>query len=300
MTLVVLGVDALDVALVEHYDVDAFRLGAAGEMETVAYQKDRPHTTQVWPTMATGLHPREHGMGVHRASEWDNPVVELLSAHLTPYLPLSLRARLGNVAESATGAEWNFGTVDAPSVFDGEGRFVHNWPCTHNPGELRKVWHEIGYAEKADVPQRDFDRAIWTNAAQKFGWVLESLRHEAAVVATQVHVLDSAGHAYATQEDHYRTYYEHCGEYVDRVRDAMGPDDDLLIVSDHGIRTAWLDDSDVAEHSWRAFSASTTGDRPTDVMDVHDWIEGNAGAYDPGAGEDLDLPEQTLKDLGYI
>jgi hypothetical protein len=69
--------------------------------------------------------------------------------------------------------------------------------------------------------------------------------------------------------------YEWTDDWVGDILDTMDDDDEMLILSDHGIVTPWSeeDDAEYGEHSWRAFSSSTTGDRPRDIYDVKQWVE---------------------------
>lgn len=305
MTLVILGIDALDAQLVEYWNADAMQLDAYGAMDTYAHYNEQPMTLEVWPTVATGEHSRQHGTG--SKSNWDNSIVEVASNLLGPRLTNPVRAKLGRIIRRTTGADFELGAVDSDTIFDGDHRYVHNWPGTYNPTELQKVWRYIDRTtDEAGVPESEWDAELWANAAQKFGWVRERLRHRATLVATHVHVLDAGGHAYYNNEPHYREFYDRCGEYIDDVRAAMAPEDDLLILSDHGTRTGWTDpDAEgLAGHSWRAFSASTTGDRPRSVFEVYDWVE----AYIREHGVDVsveteqtvDTPEDVLRTLGYI
>jgi hypothetical protein len=304
MTLIVLGLDALDAAQVENFDVDEFRLDVHGEMETFAHQNPIPHTGEVWPSVATGLHPREHGITHGGESEWDNPVVELASRAVGPYISMHTRARIGRMIRAATGADWEIAETDEPTFFDGEARYVHNWPGTVNGNVVREVWRHINHTVDKGDPQEAFDRELWGTAAEKFGWVREMLDHNPVLVASHLHVLDASGHAYGTNEEHYRGFYEKAARYVAEIREAMDEDDDLLILSDHGMNTSWLEvDYELRHHSWRAYSASTLDSRPKSVFDVKDWIEEHVAPHVrqyESTQTELDLPEEKLRDLGYI
>jgi hypothetical protein len=91
-------------------------------------------------------------------------------------------------------------------------------------------------------------------------------------------------------------------ERVGDILDAMGNDDEMLILSDHGMVTQWSeeDGAEYGEHSWRAFSSSTTGDRPKDIYDVKQWVEETVNRSEYETGEEVDIPEEQLRELGYI
>jgi hypothetical protein len=304
MTLVVLGMDAMDAEQVEYFDCENMILDTYGGLETVAYDRTYPYTLQVWPTIATGLSPTEHGVAAGGESEWDNPFLELASKIISPRVSMQTRAKLGRIAESVTESEWKIGETDEATFFDGEGRFVHNWPGVTESHWVERIWREIDRTADKGVPQEDFDRRIWGIAGQQFGWIREMLDHDASLVASHIHILDPSGHSYSTNEKHYREFYEKVDRYIGKIRRDMDDEDELLILSDHGMQVEWLGDDDISEHSWRAFSASTLSTRPTDVHDVREWIEDHIKFHEKKfeqRGEtNLDLPEDTLRDLGYI
>lgn len=306
MTLIVLGLDALDAAQVEHYGLDEFKLNTHGEMETFAHQNPIPHTGEVWPSIATGLHPSEHGITHGGESKWDNLLIEYASRILGPYISMHRRADLGRVIRAVTGADWEINETEKPTFFDEPGRFVHNWPGTINGNEVRKVWRHINHTVSEGDPQEDFDRDLCANEMQKFAWVKEMLTFNCSLVGTHVHLLDAAGHAYGRNEDHYRWYYEKAADAISEVQSLMDADDEMLILSDHGMNTEWLEnDYEICHHSFRAYSASTLDTRPESVFDVKEWVDGCIAPHqrryeDNQEQTELDMPEETLRELGYI
>ncbi|WP_276301343.1 alkaline phosphatase family protein [Halorussus lipolyticus] len=299
MTLVVLAIDALDPVHVDTFEADEFRLSTWGECETFAHMYDKPHTSEVWPTVATGKHPSEHGVTEESTSEWDNPLVDFAS-RFTGRLSGRHRALLGKIAQRATGADWELKEVESDTVFDGPGRVVHNWPGVHRGSELQRAWEVFQQANQSEMSTQEFDRRIRGIASEQFGWVREMLNHDLNLVASHVHVIDATGHVYRNDRERYHDAYEWTIERLEEVKSAMGPDDELLLVSDHGIETAWIDgDDNPGGHSWRAFTATTLDTRPESVFEVREWVE--AHVEDTTAEEDdLDIPEEQLEDLGYI
>lgn len=305
MTLVVLGLDALDAALVEDFDIDTYRLSTYGEMESVAYMfDDRPHTGEVWPTVATGLHPRDHGITGAGESNWSNPVVNFGSRLIEPLdLQMSTRNKLGDIVEETTGASWELSTVSDPTFFDEPGRVVHNWPGVYRNEELHRVWEIIENGVRSgenNMPREVYERKVKGIAAEQFGWIREMLNHNLSLVASHIHVLDAFGHAFSDDRENLYRSYKWCQDRVEEILDSMDEEDEMLILSDHGMETTWTDGiNEHGTHSWRAFSASTTESRPKDVHDVKSWVEANV--EDVSAEEsELNLPEDQLRRLGYI
>lgn len=300
MTLVVLGIDALEPELVDYWDLDNIQLEDYGKMETYAYTKERPLTPEVWPIIATGLGPEEHGVTKGNTSAWDNPVVDFASK-FTWFLSFRMRGLLGDIATKTTGADHTIPDTDAEGIFTERDRVVHNWPGVENSDWLRKVWATANPGEN-DTSKDEFDRSVYGIAVQQFAWAQEMLAHPATVVGVHIHLLDMGGHIYSNNEDRLRKMYEWADEWVGDILDAMDDDDEMLILSDHGMVTPWSeeDGAEYGEHSWRAFSSSTTGDRPQDIYDVKQWVEGTVNRFEYDAGEEVDIPEEQLKELGYI
>jgi hypothetical protein len=301
MTVVVLALDALDAGLVEYFDLDSLKIDAHGEMETFSHMQDEPYTPEVWATIATGKHPEEHGVTDEGTSSWDSPLVNFAS-RFTGHLPLGLRIKLGAIARDTTGAEYAVGETDSVTLFDEEGRVVHNWPGVANGEELASVWHIM--FDEPDHTDADFERKMYGKGAGKFAWAEEMLRHNVSLAGVHIHVLDALGHAYADDEEKLREAYEWVAGWVEQIHDHLGEEDDLVILSDHGMVTTFYSakgdrDQDPAVHSWRAYAASTFDSVPESVFDVKDWLEPRISKY-VDESEELELPEEQLRQLGYI
>ena len=301
--LIVLALDALDYEHVEHFGTSELELQQSREIETFSYMKDQPYTLEVWPTVATGLGPSEHGLTGAGTSEWSNPVLDFLSNY-TSNLGGNTRDKLGRIAESITGSSYSIPETDAEHVFEGRGRVVHNWPGVYNSAELKRVW-DTANPDEGDQTIAGFEREIFGIAAEQFGWTREMLNHELMLVGCHVHTLDMCGHIYRYNEDRYRHVYERVANWVAEIESRLGEDNDLLLLSDHGIHTDWDSDStEPGRHSYRAMAATTMSKELfDDVRDVRDWIEeaieDQEVSYDD-EGEDMDIPTEQLEDLGYI
>lgn len=300
MTLVVLALDALDAGLVEHFDIEAFRLNSSGGIETFAHTQDTPYTPEVWATVATGLPPEDHGVTGAGTSEWENPVLSALS-RVSGRFSESTRGTLGGFVRRHTGERERIGETDADSVFDRDGAVVHNWPGVHDGSYLQRAW-DLMNAASDGAPRHEFERDLFGLCAEQFGWAREMLNHPVSLAGVHVHTLDAAGHAYADDEAALRRVYGRVGAFVAGVEAALGPDDDLLLLSDHGMRTAFYpgdEGEDPAGHSWRAYASTTADDRPTSVFEVREWIE--ARVTDTRVErEELDMPTERLRELGYL
>lgn len=300
MTVVVLALDALDHGLVEYFDMNAFRLGSEGKIETFAKTQDTPFTPEVWATVATGLPPEDHGITGAGTSEWENPLLSTLS-RFTGRFDESTRGSLGKFVRRNTGERELIGETDSESVFDLDDAVVHNWPGVHNGEPLQRAW-DLMNAVAEGKPRHEFERDLYGLCAEQFGWAREMLNHPVSVAGVHVHTLDAAGHAYADEEEALREIYERVGEFVTEIKATLDDEDELLVLSDHGMCTTFYSEDDgqnPASHSWRAYASTTANRHPQSVYDVREWIEMRIG--DSGIeGEHIDMPIDRLRELGYL
>ncbi|MFC6766349.1 alkaline phosphatase family protein [Natrinema soli] len=301
MTVVVLALDALDAGLVEHFGVTDFELETSQQIKTFSHSRDNPYTPEVWATVATGLGPEEHSITGSGTSEWNNPVLELAS-QFTGRLNESTRGTLGRFVRDQTGEREQIGETDAKSIFDREGAVVHNWPGVHNGSDLQQAW-DLMNAVAEGKPKHEFEQELLGLGAQQFGWAREMLNHDVALAGVHVHTLDAAGHAYAEDEESLRRIYKRVGEFVNGLVQILGPDDDLLLLSDHGMCTSFYPETDEGGspggHSWRAYASSTIDSVPSDVFYVADWIDEHV-THRVTTGEQLNIDKEHLRNLGYI
>jgi len=175
---------------------------------------------------------------------------------------------------------------------------VRNWPGVYGGSDLQYAW-DLMYDVAEDMPKGEFERKLLGRCAEQFGWAREMLNHEVRLVGVHVHTLDAAGHAYAGSEPDLEYIYGRVAEFVKELVAALDPEDEILIVSDHGMHTPFYDGE--RGHSWRAFASSTADSVPENVMEVADWVRSRLPEHgsQPERG-DVDLPIQELQDLGYV
>lgn len=303
MTVVVLAIDALDHAIVDYFNLDALRLRTNQKIETFNYSQEVPYTPEVWTTVATGLSIDDHDVKQAGTSEWSNPLLEFASK-FTGHMSEGTRYRLGQLVTSYTNEDWGFGSTSMETMFDGPGRYLHNWPGVDNE-DVDYVNSLYEDAIHEELTYEEFDAALYAIAAQQFEWVEEMLRVRERVhlpvtlLGCHTHILDAAGHIYGDDEDVYRQFYEWVADRVAKVITLLSDDDYLLLLGDHGMEVEFLDDDTPGQHSWRPHVASTDDSVPEDVHDVRNWVEVRLPDAAP-SGSKMKLPEEQLRDLGYI
>jgi hypothetical protein len=103
-TLAVIALDAADHALLKQWDCKNILLDRHAELETFTGTHDIPITTEVWPTVATGLPPEKHGLVADGEQQsWGNPILDAASVVSSKVLPASLRASAGEFVQKFRG-----------------------------------------------------------------------------------------------------------------------------------------------------------------------------------------------------
>ena len=133
----------------------------------------------------------------------------------------------------------------------------------------------------------------------EFGWLSAVAKTNTPIVGTHSHVLDVAGHVYSSRADKLEQYYQ---KVDDMIKNIIDNSDELVILSDHGMKVEILNDPNPGKHSERAFISSTLdSELPQRVKDVEGWLYNQISKESSDAGmEELDAPEDHLKALGYF
>jgi len=296
-TLCVLALDAADYELIRQWDCPNLLLDKHAPIETFSWSKEEPYTPEVWATVATGVSPAIHGLNEERQEqEWNNPLLRLVSK-ATKHLPNGYRQRLGRPFRER-GASSTFQTInsDVGHPFD----HTLSWPGLGEASHLDQMWTLADNVTYGETAKHEITDELYQLTGQEFGYLEAMATTENALVGVHAHILDIAGHLYCDRPDELREWYEWVDGQVGRLREHC---EQLVILSDHGMQTTYLDDSDPGSHSWRPYiAAQGIGDKlPPSVYDVREYLEANT---DDGSRTsqtiEMDTPKQKLKDLGYI
>lgn len=299
MSLVLLGIDGLDAGLLDRWEIDSFNVGRSKSVETFSYSEEIPKTTEVWPTVATGVHPEEHGVDGKTLSDWNNVFLNK-GSNYTHYLPQRVTESLYYIADQVLSKERGIKETEHETVFDRSGRTVRYWPGVKNSEILMQAWRltDQSYSKNA------FHREVSAMFHGKLSWVQKSLEYDPALVGTHTHRTDIMGHKYASQNGEIETLkeeYEKVGQAIESFQNSLDEEDDIILLSDHGMKNHLLDSepSEYGNHSFRAFASTTLEDEiPESLLDFSEFIESNT--RDVEEYEPLDMPKDRLEDLGYI
>lgn len=293
--LCVLALDAADYELAKQLDCDNMLQERHDSIEVYAHGFDVPQTTEIWPTVATGLGPEDHGLS-RDVKKWNNPLLRRLST-VTALLPTGVRSQLGRIVQSGGATRSVERTDSEDHPFDE----LFGWPGLTSAEHLQAAWGWLNQAKEGELTVGGLDRRLRANTGQEFGWLASMSQTDAAVVGAHSHVLDVAGHLYADQPDRLQAVYEWVDDLLGWLRDYV---DKLVVMSDHGIENEICGDEHPGKHSWRAM-ISTQGisePLPESVYDVREWLESNVSTRSRQNEEYLDAgpAREHLADLGYL
>ncbi|MBV0901119.1 alkaline phosphatase family protein [Haloarcula salina] len=326
MVLVVLGIDALDPELVDSTAHPNLTLDAHRAIETIESEEGGPSTHELWPTIITGLTPPEHGITLDDGVAWENPLLRFGSAAADYLLPSGLQTRLGawllnNTEQDAFRIPATYYEEEGLStVFDGREAAPIGIPnyvvdpdsedrehsLRRNLGDLFERDLEAKGGHSSTDPALFYEQCLEMSMVRiaRARRALRGGRYELVFAYTSG--LDLIGHVAYEQPELQDLAYDELDEFVGEVRGDLGDDDELLLVSDHG-----LQDGVHTDEAMVAGTDEAMVDAIASVVDVRDAIESELDERDhrptrratAATGSDSGQSEEVrehLEDLGYM
>jgi len=327
MTLVVLGIDALDPELVDESAHPNLVLDSFDAIETISSSAGEPSTHELWPTIITGLRPEEHGLTLEDDGvAWGNPVLSFGSRVADYVLPDSLQSAIGAWLLTNTGADafrtpaTYYGENGIETVFDGHDakpigvpNYVVDPDSEDREHSLRKNMGELferdpdatGGHRSADP--RAFYEQCMEMAMVRIALTRRALRsREYELVFGYTSGLDLVGHVAYQSPGMQAAAYDEVDDFVSELRDDLGPDDELVLVSDHGLQEGVHTDEAMVAATDPAFV-----ERVDSVLDVRAAIEAELDGrdhvptpreFETSGGDEAgaEAVREQLEDLGYM
>jgi predicted AlkP superfamily pyrophosphatase or phosphodiesterase len=324
MTVVVLGIDALDPDLVDPDAHPNLVLKAHRSIETIASAAGEPSTHELWPTIITGLPPSEHGLTLEDDGvAWGNPVLNAGSTIADVLLPDTVQTRIGawlltnaDVDAFRTPATY-YADNGIDTLFDGHESIaigVPNYVVDPNTedrehalrrslGDLFERDPDATGGHTSSDPHAFYERCMEMTmvriARTRRG--LRGGRHE--LVFGYTSGLDLIGHVSYDLPELQRSAYDELDEFVGELRGDLSEDDELFLVSDHGLQDGiHTDEAMVAGTDPRMIGEVES------VRDIRGAVESELtrGSHEPVTKElghsrsaDSDVAQQ-LEELGYM
>lgn len=325
MTLVVFGIDALDPEIVDSETHRNLALKSHKLIDTIVSESGEPSTHELWPTIITGLPPEEHGLLLEDDGvAWGHPLLELGSQVADVVLPGQLQSRIGAWLLTNTQADafrtpasyferndlstvfdaWRSKAIGIPNyVVDGD-RYDREHSLRMSLGDLferdpsatgghRSSNHESFYYKCEEMAMV---RTARIRAA------LRSRNYE--LVFGYTSAMDLVGHIAYQSPGMQEAIYEAMDELVGELRADLEGEDELLLLSDHGLQKG--------THTDNAMVAATNPDLISaveSVTDIRSTVEKHLKTCDfPSGGREFDTARdadatavrEQLEDLGYM
>ena len=322
MVLVVLGIDALDPELVDPADHPNLTLDSYRSIDTINSVEGEPSTHELWPTIITGLSPEEHGIKLEDGVAWENPLLRYGSATASYLLPDGIQTRIGawllnNTGEDAFRVPATYYQKEGIStVFDGREAATIGIPNyvvdPENEDREHSLRRNLGDLFERDKSARgghtSSDPAAFYEQCLEMSMVRLARARRAlrggqkSLVFAYTSGLDLIGHVTYDQPTLQMQAYSELDEFVGEVVGDLREDDELLLVSDHGLQDG--------VHTHEAMVAGTSPrlvEEIDSVLDVRGAIETELRHRDHSGsgGESLsiegnDAVTSQLEDLGYM
>lgn len=323
MTVVVVGIDALDIELVDSKSHPNLTLDSHRRIDTIVSSSGEPSTHELWPSIITGLTPEQHGLVLDDGVAWENPLLSMLSTAADVVVPDEIQTRIGawlltNTQTDAFRTPASYYEENGIStVFDGRvskeigiPNYVVDSESEDREHQLRREMGELferdpdakGGHRSAD-PVAFYEQCL-EMAMIRIARVRRSLRsREYELVFGYTSGLDLIGHVSHSRPQLQRGAYDELDDFVGELRTDLGADDELILVSDHGLQDGL--------HTEEAMIASTSDviQDVDSVLEVRSTIEELLtedshlpdGRWDREAvDEHSEEVQKQLEDLGYM
>lgn len=335
-TTVVLGWDGIDPEILDKWDLDGFGSHRCAIDSIANPELGEPHTSELWPTLISGVPPAEHGIRAATVDEgvaWESQTLQLLSRLASGVIPQRVRTEIGErLRAGGAGTETitaeEFRKRGIPSVFEGRQSRAINIPNYLTPADERyrrgegrlEIWRSVlstrtdedggGLVYEPEIPIPELDERLLAECTRQLGYVRAAAQRQNDIIWVWLRYLDTVGHiAPAVDESGWkRRHYETAERLTCDIRDWLPDGDRVVCVSDHGLQEG--------HHTEEAVLAT---DEPVDsvdsVCDVAPWIDGITPSRQPldptpvrdsfDSGEQLQDASPAdvrdhLENLGYI
>jgi hypothetical protein len=323
MTVVVFGIDALDPEIVDSTSHPHLTLSKFEAIDTISSSSGEPSTHELWPTIITGLRPETHGLTLDDGVAWENPLLRIGSKVSDYVLPDSIQTRLGALLLNRTSEDAfrvpasYYREHGLTTVFDGHNakaigipNYVVNPDTEDREHQLRR--------DMGDLFERDPESKGGHVSADPVGFyeqcmemaMIRTVRVRRALRGRQHELvfgytsgLDLIGHVSYDRPALQERAYDEMNDFVGELRGDLNEDDQLILVSDHGLQDGL--------HTDEAMIASTDPSLVADVSSILDVREALENELDrrnhtpvstdseSGTGDSKEVREQ-LEDLGYM
>ncbi len=294
--LCIIGLDGLEYELVEKWNLEALKQEEYGKIDlSPALVDGYPLSPPIWTSFMTGKPKSEHGV---IGFEWNFPFSDVIYRLPKSLLLEDIFGFLGFSKGFPDKKRIRVKTFvdELGDMFKGVNVPIYDFSL-NNHG---KVARRMGIRE-TDIRYfvRNWDRVpstmllknLITHSKQVLNETFEKIGTDWTVFFTYFYWLDSIQHIFYMNEKILREEYERACRYVEAIKERLGPDTLVLVVSDHGADMK-------GGHSCHGFYSLSErrGLRPK-ITDFYDFI---MKEVEMPTTRDVENIKTRLKNLGYI
>lgn len=323
MTVVVLGIDALDPDLVQADAHPNLTLESHSPIETIISTSGEPSTHELWPSIITGLPPEEHGLVLDDGVAWESPFVSGMSSVADYVLPDRVQTRLGAWLLTNTDAD-AFRTPASyyenngiETVFDGRKSSAIGIPNyvvdTDSEDREHRLRRRMGALFERDPEAKGghsssdpvtFYEECLEMAMIRIARVRRALRsRQYELIFGYTSGLDLIGHVSHSRSELQHGAYDELNEFVGELHRDLCEDDELLLVSDHGLQDGLHTDEAMIGGTTDAIESvdSVLDVRPVIEELLADDVHFPGGRWDEsGENGHSEAVREQLENLGYM
>jgi predicted AlkP superfamily pyrophosphatase or phosphodiesterase len=323
MTVAVFGIDALDPDLVDPEIHPHLTLAGYKTIKTLSSSKGEPSTHELWPTIITGLRPEEHGLMLKDGVAWESSVLRAGSKASDYVLPNSIQTQLGALLLNRT-SEDAFRTPASyyednglTTVFDDRTAKAIGIPNYVVDPDSEDREHQLR-GDMGDLFERDPGSKGGHASADPSAFyeqclemtIIRTARIRRALRSRQYELvfgytsgLDLIGHVSYDRPALQERAYQELNDFVGELYNDLSDEDELVLVSDHGLQDGLHTDKAMIAATDPAFA-----DHVSSVLDVREAVEDELRTNDhtptprterTDAGDSEEVRQQ-LEDLGYM
>lgn len=293
--LVMLGFDGLDPYAVEKYEASTLQQETFSKMYVP--EDIELHTEVIWPTIITGLRPEDHGLTRTQARKWKNPLVQAaawIGDTLFPrdwIMPIGRKIQEIGFKRTERGTPDYYDNNDLATIFTNTRSKVIGLPG-YNPSEKTDELRRMGgLSTHNPVVEIDvFIEHLREELEERKQQTLQNLDLPVDILMVYSYSTDMAGHIFWDDDDFMEEWYGRVDRFVRDVKENLGEDDQLLVLSDHG-----MDEGKHRREATFSFSEAVENE-PTDVLQIRPFID---GLLDKEKESRAEVTER-MQGLGYV
>lgn len=296
MRTLLLGIDGMDPALVEEFDLPNIEaIGEGFEIDT------HGNSGPSWVSVMTGLRPKEHGVLKLKPQQdqqsWEGiPIWEKVNGYsgianvpLT-YPPREINGWMVTGLMTPKNAIYTY-PRDLYKELDDVGYQIDVWIENHQNhphGHYGTMPFEFTDEYREDILERVED--VIEARGDGFKWLLDNEPTDFTFLCFTS--LDRVQHLAFHDQERIEEFYELMDEQVGKILDSVTPETEILVTSDHGFQRIDSPQSDLTgEHRVTGYGATNFGGQFANLEELHQQTVDSANRSDV---------KDRLEDLGYL